>query len=237
MKDVRYLTFEVNDTCNMDVIHPKCPINDPERYRFGSVDRDLTDDVIVQFWSWADVMGFRGIVLWHLYNEPTLALPRIEALMARIKRLAPEQRFHLWTNSHQAVKLVGFNHVQLTNYHDVRPDDLDNRRASTRGEGRSYDAMPSSGFCGRGYGWEVIIDHHGNWLLCCNDWRCEESVGNILDNPAWRDLFDAYKLKADVRWTNKESYERLPRMCRSCMDVNPNLHRSALPVADSRTVT
>lgn len=223
----QYLTFEVNPNCNLAAIHPKCPINDPERYRFGRTDRVLQDEDILAFWRWCRDGGFDGVVLWHLYNEPTLALGRITALMTQMQAEVPSQRFHLWTNHRSAVRLNAFTHVQLTDYAVVRPSDLDNRRASVTGEGRPYaEARKASGACGRGAGWEVIIDHHGNWLLCCNDWRCEESVGNIFVD-AWPALLAWYQDKARIAWHDRESYEALPRLCRACMDVNPKLHRTA----------
>lgn len=227
---LRYLTFEVNDTCNMAHVHPKCPVSDEERYKFGDRSHVLTNDDIVEFWWWCRRRGFTGSVLWHLYNEPTLVLERIRALQLAMHNIVPDQHFHIWTNS--PVRLVGFHHVQHTNYAVVRPDDLDNRRASTSGEGRPYADMQPSGRCGRSFGWEVIIDYHGNWLLCCNDWRCEESSGNILIGEPWCDILARFTAKSEIAWSDAQSYAALPRMCRSCMDVNPNLSRSAFPVIE-----
>jgi hypothetical protein len=225
----QYLTFEVNSTCNLAALHPRCPINDPERYRFGRTDAVLTDEAILGFWQWMCAGGFAGIVLWHLYNEPTLALDRTERLMTAMQAERPDQRFHLWTNHRAASRLAGFNHIQVTDYALVRPGDLDNRRASVCGDGRPYRDLRRSqrvGVCGRGAGWEVIIDHHGNWLLCCNDWRAEESVGNIFVDD-WSTLRDHYQTRARIAWRDEASYNALPRLCRACLDVNPNLHKTA----------
>lgn len=222
----QYLTFELNATCNMANEHPRCPTSDPERFKFGKTERKLTDAIVLSFWRWAYYHhGFRGVVLWHLYNEPTLVKTRISALLKQMHAEAPEQRSHLWTNSPNAVKLVGFQHVQLTDYRVVRPDDLDNRRASTSGEGRPYSFVKPSGRCGRGFGWELILDAHGNWLLCCNDWQNEASIGNVFTDD-WEVLLRRYA-QAEIGWHDKASYDRLPRLCRSCMTVNPGLHRSA----------
>jgi hypothetical protein len=222
----QYLTFEINPTCNLAQLHPKCPINDPDRYGFGETEHALTDDLIVTFWLWCRGQGFDGIILWHLYNEPTLALTRIRTLQKRMQAIEPSQRFHLWTNAPKSLSLKGFDHVQLTDYREVRPDALDNRRASVTGEGKPYAKVTPSGSCGRGAGWELIIDHHGNWILCCNDWRCEESVGNIF-NEDWPVLLARYEQKARIVWNDEASYQALPRLCRACIDVNPKLHRTA----------
>lgn len=222
----QYLTFEINPTCNLAAVHPKCPINDPDRYGYGETTHVLSDDLIITFWLWLRGQGFDGIILWHLYNEPTLAITRIRALQKRMQDIAPSQRFHLWTNAPKAVGFKGFDHIQLTDYREVRPEVLDNRRASVVGEGKPYALVTPSGSCGRGVGWELIIDHHGNWLLCCNDWRCEESVGNIF-TADWSTLLARYEEKARITWNDEASYKALPRLCRACLDVNPKLHRTA----------
>ena len=221
---VRYLSFEVTKLCNMTAAHPLCPINDPERYRFGDSSEPLSDELIVQFWRWARfTMDFRGIILWHGYSEPTLVLPRIYALMDRMRDADPGQPFHLFTNSTRPVQ--GFDLIKRTRY-GPGGKDLDARRETVTGEGKPYAEMQAEGWCGRGWGWEVWIDHHGNWNLCCNDWRCEESVGNIRQDD-WTELLMRYHAKAtQLRWHDEPSYQALPRLCRACLDKNPNLHRS-----------
>jgi hypothetical protein len=85
--------------------------------------------------------------------------------------------------------------------------------------------MPQKGVCGRGLGWEIPIDNFGNWCLCCNDWRCEESFGSIMVD-SWEGMLDKYIAKRKtIRWNDEDSYNALPRMCRSCMSVNPELSK------------
>lgn len=224
MNVLRYLTFELNKDCPFSAIHPKCPSGHPERYKFEKTNRILTDDVVVEFWRWCRyVQGFRGIILWHMYSEPALIIDRIHALMNRIKREDPLQPFELFT-SFTNLDLSKFDLYKVTDYSDGR--ELDNRVLAKDGEGVPYSAVQKTGWCSRGYGWELPIDFHGNWLLCCNDWRCEESVGNIFDDD-WEEMFFAFKSKArKTRWSDKESYEAMPRMCRACIAYNFNLHRS-----------
>ena len=78
MQQMRFLTFEISQTCNMAVLHPRCPVSDPERYLFGSTKNVIDDVFIIKFWLWCrNVHGFAGTVLWHLYNEPSLARTRL----------------------------------------------------------------------------------------------------------------------------------------------------------------
>lgn len=231
LHDLKYLTFEVGSECNLAGLHSRCPVNDPSRYQFGSKERPLDDETIVLFWEWAHFQHhFDGVLLWHLYNEPTLQQSRIERLITRIRAMHPEQRTHLWTNNVRTKErgVESINHIQLTDYRNVRPEDLDNRMASVTGEGRPYQDMSPSGFCGRQFGWELVIDAFGNWNLCCNDWRCEESCGNIMADQDWDAMLNRFKLRAQIAWTDAASYAALPRLCRACMDQNSSLHQTAV---------
>jgi hypothetical protein len=219
---LRYLNFEINRSCNLYHEHEgKCPIAHPERYLFGRKEKALTDDIIVEFWRWCKSKDFRGLVMWHNYNEPTLVLKRIRGIMARIKAFDPGQPFQLTTNT--MFPIEGFDIIKRSDYAQGGKDKLDNRIASARGEGKPYAQMPPRGWCARGLGWELDIDNFGNWGLCCNDWRNEESVGNIWVDD-WDALHKAFLEKSErIRWNDEASYVALPRMCRSCMDVNPEL--------------
>jgi hypothetical protein len=222
MNTIRYLTFEVNQSCiNREKHTGKCPISHPERYRFSKSSTKISDQHIFSFWRWCVSKGFRGIILWHMYNEPALSIGRIRNLMEIIKSVDPQQPFQITTsikgNYHD------FDIVKISDYNNGAQ--LDDRIKTNRGEGKPYNEMPSKGWCGRGRGWEILIDNFGNWCLCCNDWRCEESVGSIC-NTEWDVLYDRWKLKrARIKWEDEESYKEMPRMCRSCLDKNPSLHK------------
>ena len=219
----RYLTFELGRACPFALTHTKCPIGHPERYRFGQQTQALSDDLIFRFWHWARYdRDFRGIIMWHAYNEPYLQLARIRELMVTIKSYDSGQPFQLFTAIRPDVP--GFDLIKFTDYDAGK--ELDDRILSAAGEGKPYEAMQPAGWCGRGWGWELLIDYYGNWCLCCNDWRCEEAIGNIWTDD-WDDLLQRYAEKAKrLRWRDRATYEALPRMCRACLDVNPNLHRS-----------
>lgn len=229
LRPLRYLTFEISSTCALADLHPRCAVSDPERYMFGQTDQRLDDQTILEFWRWARTHGFDGIMNWHLYNEPMPELPRIKALVAKMRAVHPDQRVHLWSGLSAAKREQGttFDLVVHTDYRLVPPGALDNRRASTTGEG-DYDHAPRESVCTRAADFELIIDNHGNWLKCCNDWRCEEAVGNIF-TETWDTLLEKYALQPKIAWHNVETWAQLPRMCRACVTVNSNLHRTAVP--------
>lgn len=217
---IRLLEFEINKECPYWNDHiGKCPISHPDRYKFSTCKSTLTDSDIIKFWVWLRRRGFRGIVLWHNYNEPVLVLKRILFLMKWMKKLDPNQPFQLTTSI--PGDYPDFDIVKISDYGNGLQ--LDNRIETCAGEGKPYSEVPKKGWCGRGRGWEIPIDIFGNWGLCCGDWTCEESFGSILDTD-WDVIYNRWNEKRKKLWWNDEvSYNALPRLCRACMDKNPSL--------------
>ena len=224
---VRFLSFELGPDCDMGYIHrTKCPNQHPERYKFGNTDNELTDEIIVEFWKWCRFSKeFRGIIHWNYYNEPTLYLDRCYRLMTILKQLDKGQPFRLLTNKEPTEEMLDkFDLVRFTDY--TKEDRMDNRLTTIRGSGKPYYQVDDVGWCTRGYGWEMPIDFHGNWNLCCSDFRCEESMGNIFIDD-WDTLLKKYIEKVQsLRWKDESSYNAMPRLCRACIDTNFYLHRS-----------
>ena len=72
---IRYLTFEISRTCLNAKMHAgKCPFSHPERYKFSQSKVEITDKTVLGFWRWCKRQGFRGIILWHMYNEPVMVI-------------------------------------------------------------------------------------------------------------------------------------------------------------------
>ena len=220
MRAIRYLTFEISSVCWLRTVHHECPIGHPERYLYSHSEKTLTDESIMSFWKWCrEAHGFRGIVLWHSYNEPGHHIKRIVALQQQMRAQDKHQAFQLTTSLEELADSTDFDIVKFSDYEGGK--ELDDRILTARGEGKPYAAMPRRGQCRRGMGWEVLIDNHGNWNLCCIDWRNEESFGSILEEP-YDVLYDRWKAKAStIRWRDEAEYNALPRMCRSCLDINP----------------
>jgi hypothetical protein len=231
MNIARNLSVEINRGCDMAHLHPMCPSASPERYRFSRSTRPITDDLIFDFWRWCtEKHGFRGILNYNGYNEPSLVIVRIHALLQRMRALDPFLPAQLVTNKDN-FQSSAFDIIKRSRYSeggarlcDDRRPQFDNRLSTAYGEGKPYSQMAPFGRCVRGLGWEIMIDHYANWCLCCNDFRCEEAFGNLwLDD--WDELYRIGEAKAKtIRWTNEAEYCALPRMCRSCLDLNPSLH-------------
>jgi hypothetical protein len=225
LNTMRFLSIEIGRECNLAKVHTQCPSGHPSRYLFGSKTQELTDDIIIDFWKWCRYeKDFRGMIMWHLYNEPTLEYERIIRLMNVIKTYDCGQAFKLITNTKPSIETYNiFDSVKFSDY-SHKGFELDDRIFTATGEGKPYSQVPPQGWCGMCFGWEMVIDNYGNWNLCCSDWRCEESMGNIFTDD-WQSMFKLYERRGRIAWIDEDSYNKLPRMCRACMDVNPTLHK------------
>src|SRR4030067_682296 len=124
MNVIRYLTFEINQTCPNTALHMgKCPISHPERYKFSTSNKLLSKDIIMEFWRWSRYKGFRGIVLWHMYNEPVLVLEKIRKLMKTMRLEDIYQPFQLTTSIKG--NYTDFNIVKFSDYGKKRELELD----------------------------------------------------------------------------------------------------------------
>jgi hypothetical protein len=222
---LRNLSFEIGTECDRTVDHPQCPINHPERYKYGDLTRPLSNELLIEFWKWARAKGFRGYVEFGGYNEPTLYLKRANTIVDMVRTIDPNQPFKLYTNHYPLLtSLARFDVIRVTCYDADQA--LDDRRLTTVGEGKKYGELPKSGWCGHGYLWEIYIDFFGNWLMCCNDWRCEESFGNLYTHD-WDEMLQRYEERTQtLYWDSEATYNALPRLCRACLDKCYSLHYS-----------
>ena len=214
---IRYLAFEINKECkNWNLHKGKCPISHPDRYKYSTSNVPISDLCILEFWRWCRARGFRGIVMWHMYNEPVLVIDRIRELMYEMKKEDHFQPFQMTTSIKGDYS--DFDIVKISDYDNGM--ELDRRIETNMGEGKPYRDMPKAGLCGRGKGFELQIDYYGNWCLCCGDWTCEESVGSIV-NSDWETLRRRWEEKRNrIQWHDETTYNALPRLCRSCLDKN-----------------
>ena len=223
---MRYMTFEISKDCDFAVAHAKCPAGHPDRFKFGRKVRPLDDETVLEFWKWARFKhNFRGIIQFSGYSEPTLQITRVYHLMNRIKKFDVGQPFRLITNRKPTEEMLErFDLVRWTRYD--RGAGLDDRIFAVTQEPKLYEEVAKVGWCGRKFGWEVWIDYWGNWPLCCGDWRCDESVGNIWEDD-WDGMLERFEKKGrGLTWDSLESYNALPRLCRNCVSWNPGLYMS-----------
>lgn len=216
MEDVAYLSFEINNTCNLGDVHrSKCPIRHPSRYKRSVGRKPIDVEMIIRFWEWARfARNFQGVVNWNLYNEPTLAIGDIRKCMALMRARCPGQKFMLITNSNTVLDDV--DQVLRTQYGaDGGLKLLDDRLKVESGDG----AFQGPGCCRRGLGFEVAIDYYGNWCLCCNDWQNELSLGNVHHEDPESIYRKWNEAKRKYSWQNEAEFNALPRWCRRCVSV------------------
>jgi hypothetical protein len=188
--------------------HPWCPSNRPERYA-DSDGIPASNEDFLAFLDAAIAEGFRGLVGFHYYCEPTLDMPRCKLLSAAVH--ARGLRTLLWTNSDPARLDPGmFDEIQASDYSNEnirlngKPIEPDDRIGI-------YDSPPADHQpCYRPSRLEMPINFYGDVRLCCGDWAGTVRIGNIKDRENFPLLF--------LRWESAGkacSASGLP-ICRKC---------------------
>lgn len=191
IKDLRFLSFELGDKCNLSHQHPWCPINDPLRYPEPKV--PATNEQIIAFAKACIARGFVGEVAYHYYSEPLLSLSRIEPIMDAI----PEAKHILWSNGHLLYKVSEerirkFNRVCISVYEEKDMEHFHNlckiypnMTASFAPHDerlKMYDTKKLVvGGCTRPYQVELVVNYYGHLRMCCGDFRGRVPCGNITD--------------------------------------------------------
>lgn len=177
MNLTQLLTFEVGTECNLSRHHAdRCPVAVPTRFDAVDTTRQMTDADIITAIKAAVACGFEGMVSYHSYCEPMLYLDRIEHIAAS----TPEARHLLWTNGtmlfpSNASRLGIFSKVIVSNYTQLDWRWLEEWVPELKVVRGHLDARrlpglrPNTNGCFRLYH-ELIIDHYGNWRMCCNDY-------------------------------------------------------------------
>jgi hypothetical protein len=187
LKNLQLISFEIINRCNKTALHPWCPSNRPERYA-DSDGRAASDEDFLTFLDAAVGQGFRGLVGFHYYCEPTLDLPRCRDLAAAAH--ARGLRTLLWTNAKvETFPSDAFDEIRATNYSSenitlngksFQPDD----RIGIY-EAEPVDHRP----CYRPSRLELPVNYFGDVRLCCGDWKGTIRIGNIKDRENFPRLF------------------------------------------------
>ena len=225
MKYTQYLIFEICRECNLaNKHHRQCPSGDPTRYGRLLQSHSMTDnDIIDAAVDAYSAREFRGMLGWHYYNEPCLAIDRIETVLERIRRTVPQARSVLWTNATKLPedldRLRIFQQLWVSNYAHrdwshlrqyvpdlhLMPAELDARNTPRWNTGFQRCLRPFN---------ELIIDYYGNGHLCCMDWRGDCYLGNVL--------IDGFQYVAEqfIRVRDQVMTEPMPAeapvVCRTC---------------------
>jgi hypothetical protein len=211
--DLRYLSFEVADHCNMSGAHKFCPVNDSLRYPPHERKEKCPDANIVAFAIKVHDRGFKGLVGFHYYCDPLVDVSRMLRLMDSMKCVMPEVKFILWSNGTLLKQvhrnwLVSFEKVVFT-LHDksikARIEEITNGMSNVQIADAYYDMrldLYSSkkrvvGPCIRPSKIELPVNYHGQVRLCCSDYRGWVSIGNIADEDHNK-ILDAFSEAADL---------------------------------------
>lgn len=229
---MKMISFEMSGHCNLAKKHPRCPVS---LRKYVSKNR-LTNEDILRVMDEAKALGFAGHFNFNYYNEPLMDLKRILSIISERK-----EKYVLWTNGflpdsriEQNTFLSLFNQVVITCYDkkklaffqelknkygniEIIDELMDNRLMV-------YESQLENPFGCRRPLLELPIDSHGDIHLCCVDWMCTCSIGNVTSNSL-SDIINgmAYQkvIKAVCRpFLNSGNCPDICKKCVSCCPFN-----------------
>ena len=226
LKELKILSLEIGQECNLAHIHNKCPINvRTSDNKFGN----LTKQRIISLIDEAIALGFSGHIAFHYYNEPLLYIDLIKEIINE----RPENKYLLWTNGELLSETVEENSIlnlfdnviitcydynkinfykKLQNFYKnikIAVWELDDRINVYENKSESIYG------CDR-INCELPIDYYGNVHLCCQDWNNEYKIGNVL-NSTLKSIVqgDKYRKLRNLS-TNNLLKRDCPAICRKC---------------------
>lgn len=232
IKDLRYMSFEVFNGCNLDRKHDFCPVNDPERYPACEGYVKCPDEDIVRFATHAlKKRGFGGLIGFHYYCDPLMNIPRMLKLMKGIKEHHEAARFILWTNglllkSEHRAWLSGFDRIVVTLHEPSKEKQIREAVGDTKNVHiadaiyddriKVYDSSEKvARRCIRPSQIELPVNYYGWIRLCCGDYRGQVSLGNISQEKP--DLLMDYFEEAA-----QEVEAGTPEICKKCNSLTTN---------------
>ncbi|KKN79757.1 hypothetical protein LCGC14_0336120 [marine sediment metagenome] len=235
----QFICFELGRECNLGHLHAKCPNTHPDRYKHVDTSQAMSDETIVDTAvALIQEHGFRGLIGFHYYNEPTLEMERMWRVAARIRTKETSAKFVLWTNGTYAPppyvdvvwSLSLFDEIHVTKYEQskslpgsplaeksgrfVHQWPFDDRLSTTGDEpGRpEFDAPCCRMFT------EMIFDYYGNVHLCCYDWRGLGTTLNVHKHSLSRIIgrWQAIRENLSGGIMTHRTDGPVPIVCRSC---------------------
>jgi radical SAM protein with 4Fe4S-binding SPASM domain len=206
--------MELGHMCNLASEHTLCPAA-----LRSAPERAVSDERFVEIADQAyNNLGFVGHISFHHHNEPMLYWKRMLDLMDKIRLKVPQSKFLLWTNGTIAntdPRFDNFDRVVVTRYPQhqnlithkkalIVPETWDERLIDRVEITKSPCYRPLL---------EFTIVAGGDVVLCCQDWKNEVKLGNILDD----DLETIVRRKAEIVDTIiRPMTDATPERCRAC---------------------
>jgi hypothetical protein len=184
LRYTQFFCMELGAECNLE--HKECPVTVWKR---GG--REMPDDMRVSLAVEAyRLFGFRGLIGFHYFNEPTIQWTRLAGLMESIRESVPASRFVLWTNGTilpKDARIGMLEQVYVSDYfgdgdkikkHYAAVPKVTVLSPNMDGRIQAIGSLRTSTRCLRPLV-EFVLDNFGVAHLCCQDWRSDVDLGSV----------------------------------------------------------
>tara|TARA_Y100000310_G_C20675939_1_gene813037 strand:+ start:2286 stop:3056 length:771 start_codon:yes stop_codon:yes gene_type:complete len=228
MKVTQFLNFEIGRACDLAKAHEGfCPSIDRDRYGKLPTDKILKVEEIIEVVKCAVNLGFRGLIGFHYYNEPTLFFDRIMRVVTALENIYGKPRVSLLTNGtyldENLDNLKHFERISISNYQRkdwsyikkfmkkdgdliIGTEFLDQRK-------NNFDVDDNLSPCYRPFV-ELVIDYYGNGHICCMDWKGDIKLGNVQKDGIEHVISQYIKVRGQVLLSPMA--EEAPSICKKC---------------------
>lgn len=231
LENVKILSIEIGDSCNLSHIHNKCPIN---KRKYKNKKKRLTKEKVIEIIDEATKLGFKGHIAFHYYNEPLLYKEKMkEIILCR-----PDVKYLLWTNGllfdeqiekndiielfedtvitcYKPEKMIFFEKLAkyYRNIHIVSWE-LDDRLVVYEQPKICQENCQRAIF-------EFPIDYYGNVHLCCEDWNNEYELGNVYE-CSLKEIVNSIEYVRTQKMNTELGldYEMCPEICKKCSSID-----------------
>lgn len=224
------IAMELSDWCNLAKLHEACPAHHRPGKTFLST--KVIEDVV----GYAGRVGYKGAFCWHIYNEP-LADKRIVSLCEMVRDRCPTSMGSLiWTNAElldadlartlvkakvylfrvslytkkiaERMREVALEVPEANWAFSSYIQGFDDRREqyTRRNDRRNPCYAPLV---------DLTINHNGHLQLCCMDWACSTTFGDLNSQSFEQAMGEAYPMMKQVQ-SDLIGGERLFRICQGC---------------------
>ena len=222
----KVVEIEVNSRCNLRCKY--CPNSilpppDVPEYMSDKIFERIIDELVR--------INFAGKISYHFYGEPLLR-DDLDKLILQVKKRLPEVFQLLYTNGtllndkrYRSLIESGIDHFKITK-HDYNP--IADRSKQTvlfpkdlilRNRGGTLSKLKKPlGIPCYASSEVLIVTVTGDILLCCNDVRRKNVMGNVFKQPL-SEIWFSKKFKEIRTFLEKGNRKEAPLICKYCDDT------------------
>lgn len=223
LSNLKRISFEISNVCNLAGIHKLCPINQHKEKNF------LSSEIVEKTIDELAFVDYKGIISFHIYNEPLMD-PRLIWFIRYAKTKCPNSTVYILTNGQNlnqelvdelqkaGVGLLVVSAYSVNEFNRVKhlkakiPFKVFKAILDARMDMYEKTPMDLAKTC-IPFLRDLSVNCFGDVVICCLDWRRKHIFGNLC-KESLNEIFN----KHEVIQVHSDllNGERNLHLCRRC---------------------